>query len=93
MGPIIPEGSLVGVDIGMYNDWSLQCYLIRYYNISVDTKPTENHPFVINRQPFSNPDSTYFIKEDLPLKMFSLFKKVETSLALSLPSMNQQPIK
>jgi hypothetical protein len=35
MGKIIPAHSTINIDASMWNDWSLQCYLVRHYNISL----------------------------------------------------------
>jgi len=36
MGSVIPQRSIAGIPGELWNDWSLQCYMMRYFNISMD---------------------------------------------------------
>jgi len=36
IGKVVPRFSTVNIPDKMWNDWGLQCYLIRYFNISLD---------------------------------------------------------
>lgn len=46
IGEVVPPGTTVGVPIGMWDDWSLQTYLMRYHSISVDATVAE-YPWYI----------------------------------------------
>jgi hypothetical protein len=39
IGDVVPARSIVTLAGRMSNEWELQCYLIRYFNISLDTEP------------------------------------------------------
>lgn len=41
IGTLVPENETINIDRSMWDDWYLQCYLIRYYNISVDPNVKE----------------------------------------------------
>lgn len=38
IGKVVPEKSALSITPEIYANWDLQCYLIRYYNISLDTE-------------------------------------------------------
>lgn len=48
IGKIVPEYSVVSIpnNPDVWNQWDLQCYLIRYFNISID--PNALHPFYMD---------------------------------------------
>ena len=73
-GKVIPEFSLVSISDHRWNDWPLQCYLIRYHNISIDPKNPKNEFRIIDK---NAPDSTVinYSKVDLPTQLFDLYKK------------------
>lgn len=72
MGEIIPEGSIVSVPACLWEDWSLQCYMVRYFNISLD--PDREHKYFVKGK-----DSEKIIPENykrLPLqtRIYELYK-------------------
>ena len=42
LGKVIPENTVVNIDDEVYNEWSVHCYLLRYFNISI--KPSDKYP-------------------------------------------------
>lgn len=48
IGKIVPDHSVVAIpnNSDMWNEWDLQCYLMRYYNISID--PNKPHIFYVD---------------------------------------------
>ncbi|MDO9001626.1 MAG: glycosyltransferase family 39 protein [Bacteroidota bacterium] len=73
-GNVIPEYSSVSISEHRWNDWPLQCYLIRYYNISIDPKNVTNEFRILDKDA---PDSTIinYNKVNLKTKLFDLYKK------------------
>ncbi len=74
-GRVIPEFSEVSISEHRWNDWPLQCYLIRYHNISIDPQHADNKYRIIDK---NAPDSTVtnYQKVDLPTLQFDLYKKI-----------------
>ncbi len=84
IGKIVPKKSTIDILPEMWNYWDLQCYLMRYFTISCDTK--DQNVFFIN-------DKTLGLKipehyEKVPIKTFQFdlyknktkrFKKTETN--------------
>jgi hypothetical protein len=72
-GKVIPEFSLVNISEHRWNDWPLQCYLIRYHNISIDPRNTKNEYRIIDK---NAPDSTVvnYTKVELPTQLFDLYR-------------------
>ena len=75
-GNIIPEFSSVSISEHRWNDWPLQCYLIRYHNINIDPQHADNEYRIIDK---NAPDSTVknYKKIDLPTLQFDLYKKIK----------------
>lgn len=73
-GNVIPEFSSVSISEHRWNDWPLQCYLVRYHNISIDPQHADNEYRIIDK---NAPDSTVinYQKVDLPTLQFDLYKK------------------
>jgi len=73
-GKIIPQFSAVSISDHRWNDWPLQCYLIRYHNISIDPTNPSNEFRIIDK---NAPDSTVvnYEKVELPTLQFDLYKK------------------
>ncbi|MEO6305844.1 MAG: hypothetical protein ABIP51_22045, partial [Bacteroidia bacterium] len=75
-GKVIPEFSTVSISDHRWNDWPLQCYLIRYHNISIDPQHADNEYRIIDK---NAPDSTVtnYQKVALPTLQFDLYKKIK----------------
>jgi len=73
-GKVIPEFSEVSISDHRWNDWPLQCYLMRYHNISIDPKHPDDEFRIIDK---NAPDSTVskYQKVDLPTLQFDLYRK------------------
>lgn len=74
LGENIQDGSLISVDREMHNDWALHCYMIRYNNISSDSRISSKHQFMLVRQALPEPDSNIYKRKEIPLKMHSLYE-------------------
>ncbi len=73
-GKVIPEFSAVSISEHRWNDWPLQCYLIRYHNISIDPQHPDDEFRIIDK---NAKDSTVlnYNKVELPTLQFDLYKK------------------
>lgn len=75
-GKVIPEFSAVSISEHRWNDWPLQCYLIRYHNISIDPTNPANEFRIIDK---NAKDSTVvnYAKVELPTLQFDLYRKTK----------------
>ncbi|MBL7912908.1 MAG: glycosyltransferase family 39 protein [Bacteroidia bacterium] len=73
-GKVIPEFSAVSISDHRWNDWPLQCYLIRYHNISIDPQHPDNEFRIIDKNAEDNTVLNYN-KVELPTLQFDLYKK------------------
>lgn len=73
-GKIIPEFSNVSISEHRWNDWPLQCYLMRYHNISIDPTNPANEFRIIDKNASDSTVANYQ-KVELPTLKFDLYKK------------------
>lgn len=83
IGKVIPQHSIINIDKSMWNEWDLQCYLIRHFNICVD--PSNNyHDFYLIEKTIDNIHTDKYEMVPLITKRYNLYKltkdkKVEKS--------------
>lgn len=58
IGKTIPRFSIISIPPALWNDWDLQCYLIRYFNISLDDNKKDMNYYFLSQKNF-NPDTSY----------------------------------
>jgi len=76
IGKIIPHNSTINIDNSLWNDWSLQCYLIRNFNISVD--PSKNHHnFYLKQKTKDNIPIEKYQKVQLSTKHYNLYRLIK----------------
>lgn len=63
----------VGIPEAMWNDWSLQCYMMRYYSISLDPSGKAEY-FVIDRETPHEPPQG-FAKMELDTRRYDVYRK------------------
>ncbi len=73
MGNDIPPGEIIQIARNDWNEWSLQCYLIRYNSISVDTLSNYNY-FIIKKE-HDDADHTGYKKIIPEMKVYNLYKR------------------
>ncbi len=74
IGKIVPDHSVVAIpnSADVWNEWDLQCYLIRYYSISID--PNKPHLFYLdNVNHHGQPPAQYSLVAHL--EQYDLFKE------------------
>jgi 4-amino-4-deoxy-L-arabinose transferase-like glycosyltransferase len=73
MGVIVPKYSVVKSSPELLNDWELQCYLIRYLNISLDYKPF--HQYLILKKNITPIDDQTYEKIPIKTELYDLYQK------------------
>lgn len=73
MGNIIPSGSNVLVKDNLYEEWNFQFYLNRYFGIYTDPDFKNQDYFVCLKSSVNS--SSDYIKADLPLIRYNLYRK------------------
>lgn len=76
IGEIIPDGSIVKIEPEMWDEWDLQCYLIRYFNISLDKSVSDRTYYLVNRS-LDSVNAAGYEKLDLETKQYDLYCKTE----------------
>lgn len=78
VGKIIPAHSAIGFNqLAFSLDWELQCYLMRYFYISVDFKPEQPLPyFILDKSQKADIDLSRYKKMDLGLQRYDLYQLV-----------------
>lgn len=76
IGKIIPPHTAISItQRDFYIDWELQCYLMRYFYISVDFKPaTPSTYFILDRSLPTDFDLSHYKKMELGLQKYDLYK-------------------
>ncbi len=72
MGKIIPAKSIIKVSHAIYNDWSLQGYMIRHFNISIDPFGKEHAFFLLDKNDDTLSDSHYQ-KVEIETEVYNLY--------------------
>ncbi len=78
IGEIVPHHSTINIDKSMWNNWNLQCYLIRHFNISVDVSDNYHDFYLTEKKSDATPQEK-FTRVDLETKRFNLYKRNEAS--------------
>lgn len=74
IGSIVPKLAVVSIPNSLWNDWSLQCYLARYYSISLE--PNELMNFYIVEKNGIDTNLTCYQKVNLKTQKYDLYKKI-----------------
>jgi hypothetical protein len=74
--PEIPEGTVININPGMYEDWSLHAYYGRFKNISLDPGPgCKREYLLIRKEYYSDTINLLYNNIKLPTKDYQLFKR------------------
>lgn len=73
IGKIIPKHTTITIDKSMWNEWDLQCYLVRHFNISVDPSDNHHHFYLLDKTLDNLPTDKYE-KVALTTKRYDLYK-------------------
>ncbi len=71
---IVPKFSVISIPTALWNDWSLQCYLMRYSNISVDISG-KKYKFYLKEKSMENATLPGYNRVDLATDKFELYIK------------------
>lgn len=73
IGKTFPAYSAFGCSESVYTDWAFGCYLVRYYNISLNGGDTGRYYLAVKNEPLS---LSYPVKKmQLPLEKFDSYQK------------------
>ncbi len=73
LGKIIPTHSTATIPEQMWNQWDLQCYMIRYFNISLETEGTSNY-LILDKG--LQPDTVFKYKRiDIETLKYNLYER------------------
>lgn len=72
IGGVVPPRSLVGVPPDMWNEWSLQTYLMRYHFVSMSDRPVPHAWYLTLKE--GGPPGSDFVPVDVPLHGFRLWR-------------------
>jgi 4-amino-4-deoxy-L-arabinose transferase-like glycosyltransferase len=72
-GKIVPQNTIVKVDESIYNNWAMQFYLLRYFNISEEYSVSKNHQFYI-KEKSDNSEFEKYKKLPLQTLKFDLYE-------------------
>ena len=73
IGTVVPRQSTVSIPAGMWNDWDLQCYLMRYFNISLETNYQNN--YCIIDKTIQTDTLTDYKRIDIKTLQYDLYKR------------------
>jgi 4-amino-4-deoxy-L-arabinose transferase-like glycosyltransferase len=78
IGKTVPKYSIIAIpnDQDMWNDWELQCYLMRYFNISLD--PNGLHPYYLDKVKHHGPTPANY-SLNLHLLWYDIYSKDSTA--------------
>ena len=72
IGKTVPKFGAVTVGDEMWNEWDLQCYLVRYFNISLDPNALDKY-YLVDRQMHLKPPPENYSKLDIGLIDYDLY--------------------
>jgi 4-amino-4-deoxy-L-arabinose transferase-like glycosyltransferase len=72
IGEVIPENTSIKIEPYLYDNWSLQFYLLRHFNISLGPSVENSTYFLVEKD---HSPSSNFEKVALDTKRFDLYKK------------------
>lgn len=73
IGSLLEGEKAIGIPEGMWNDWSLQCYMMRYYSISLDPSGKSEY-FVIDRE-LSHQPPQGFARMEIETKKYNVYRR------------------
>lgn len=74
VGTVVPPHTRVGLPEDMWNDWSLQTYLMRYQFISLDSHHSGPEWFITASEGIP-PDSAVWVRKELGMERIALWRK------------------
>ncbi|HET7817994.1 MAG TPA: glycosyltransferase family 39 protein [Bacteroidia bacterium] len=78
IGTIVPKYSTVTVEAPTWNDWDLQCYLIRYFNISLEVDNKKDY-FIVSKKSPSADTLLGYQKIDIKTSQYNLHRKLPSN--------------
>lgn len=76
IGSKLVNGTIIGLHPSLSKEYSLQSYLTRYYNISLDSYYSQ-YEYSLHSKEFPAPDTSEYIRMDMNTIKYDLFKKTK----------------
>jgi hypothetical protein len=73
IGKVVPQQSVVSIPIELWNAWDLQCYLIRYYNISLETG--KENRYSIRNTPLPEDSAIRYRRIEISTQQYHLYSR------------------
>lgn len=73
IGTVVPKQTIISIPADMWNEWDLQCYLVRYFNISLESNYQNNY-CIIDKTIQTN-TLTGYKKVDIKTLQYDLYKR------------------
>lgn len=77
IGKVVPQHTSVSVPRDIWNNWDMQCYLIRYFNISLIPELKNNYCIIDNT--IKEDTLVNYTKVDIPTIQYDLYKRKDTT--------------
>ena len=77
IGKVVPKNTSVSVPRDIWNNWDMQCYFIRYFNISLI--PDYKNDYCIIDNTIKEDTLINYIKVDIPTIQFDLYKRKDST--------------
>lgn len=77
IGKVVPGHTSVSVPRDIWNNWDMQCYLIRYFNISLIPDYKNNYCIIDNT--IKEDTLVNYTKVDIPTIQYDLYKRKDTT--------------
>ena len=72
---VVGKHTTIGVHENMWNQWDMQCYMVRYWNISWDYHADKKYNYYLLDRSISDQLDSSYQKVDLPTIKFDLYKQ------------------
>ena len=74
IGKIVPEKSTISIDLALWNEWALQGYFVRHFNISLD--PSNQQKYFLIEKEKNNSLMADYNKLEIQTVKYNLYQKI-----------------
>jgi 4-amino-4-deoxy-L-arabinose transferase-like glycosyltransferase len=76
LGKIIPEHSVIGISQSLVNNWSLKCYFVRHFNITL-SQQQKHFQYYLTKKDTETLQKENYKKVSVDTKEYNLYKSIE----------------
>lgn len=73
LGSLIPNSATIGIHESMHENYTMHCYMVRYYNITMDFNAS-TPLYILLEEQMDPPADIQYKLVDIPLETYKLFK-------------------